>query len=202
MGSLLKVGLTGGIGSGKTTVAALFHDCGAPCIDADQISHAVTEPGEPGYKGIIELFGAEVVDADKRLNRRKIREIVFNDHALKTKLEKLIHPLVRAGIQQFVEQAKYNYCIIGIPLLLETNATSNIDRILVVDLPEDLQIIRACNRDNATKESIESIIKAQIPREQRLTKADDVIHNTKDLNYLKQQVEALHEKYLRLGSKQ
>ncbi len=199
MTGLLKVGLTGGIGSGKTTVTALFADCGAPCIDADRISHAVTEPDQPGYDGIIALFGTGVIAADGRLDRRKIRDIVFRDDVLKTKLENVIHPLVKAAIGELTGQVKYKYCIISIPLLLETETSAEVDRVLVVDLPEDLQILRACNRDNATTQSIKNIIKAQIPREQRLTSADDVIHNTRDFSFLRQQVEVLHEKYLQLA---
>ena len=192
----LKVGLTGGIGSGKSTVTALFADAGAPCIDADTVSHSVTRQDEAGFKAIVKLFGDKVLTADGELDRRKVREIVFNDHELKTKLEEIIHPLVRQRIDEFVQQVQFNYCIICIPLLLETNAGNRVDRILVVDLPEDLQILRASERDNATKNSIESIMKSQVSREERLARADDVIFNTRDISYLKQQVEDLHEKYL------
>ncbi|MGI9228974.1 MAG: dephospho-CoA kinase [Gammaproteobacteria bacterium] len=195
----LTIGLTGGIGSGKSTVAALFSEHGVPCIDADDISHAVTQPGQTGYEGIIKLFGPTVVAEDGQLKRKQIRQIVFADPELRKQLEALIHPLVRSGIKQFQQQTDYHYCIITIPLLLEAGETNYIDRILVVDLPEDLQIIRAGGRDNATKAEIASIMQAQISREQRLAKADDVIHNTKDTDFLRQQVEKLHRKYLGLS---
>ena len=196
----LKVGLTGGIGSGKTTVAAMFGDLGVPGIDADEISRAVTRPGQIGYQGIVDLFGAEVVAADGGLRRRRLREIVFADPALREKLEALIHPLVRAEILRLLKEVRYHYCLVSVPLLLEkARAADYIDRVLVVDAPEELQMTRAGGRDKTTKADIAKIMKTQVSREQRLAKADDVIDNSGDLDFLKRQVAALHRKYLRLS---
>lgn len=201
MTSCLRVGLTGGIGSGKSTVEGCFRDLGAPTIDADAVSRRVAEPGQPAFADIVALFGPEVVDDSGRLRRALMRERVFKDLALKKRLEAVIHPLVRQEIQAFTDSADGPYCVICVPLLLETGtARARTDRILVVDAPEALQASRASQRDQADAAQIRQIIAAQIPREERLRAADDVISNDGSLENLKLQVKRLHYKYLELAS--
>ena len=200
MTGCLRVGLTGGIGSGKSTVERYFQDLGAPTIDADAISRRVAEPGQPAFADIVALFGPEVVDDSGRLRRALMRERVFEDLALKKRLEAVIHPLVRREIQAFIDRVDGPYCVICVPLLLETGARARMDRILVVDAPEALQASRASQRDQADAAQIRQIIAAQIPREERLRAADDVISNDGNLENLKLQVKRLHAKYLELAS--
>lgn len=200
MTGCLRVGLTGGIGSGKSTVEGYFRDLGAPTIDADAISHRVAEPGQPAFADIVALFGPEVVDDSGRLRRALMRERVFKDLALKKRLEAVIHPLVRQEIQAFTDSADGPYCVICVPLLLETGTRTRMDRILVVDAPEALQASRASQRDQAGAAQIRQIIAAQIPRAERLRAADDVISNDGNLENLKLQVKRLHYKYLELAS--
>ena len=200
MTGCLRVGLTGGIGSGKSTVEGCFRDLGAPTIDADAVSRRVAEPGQPAFADIVALFGPEVVDESGRLHRALMRERVFKDLALKKRLEAVIHPLVRQEIQAFTDSADGPYCVICVPLLLETGAQTRMDRILVVDAPEALQASRASQRDQADAAQIRQIIAAQIPRAERLRAADDVISNDGSLENLKLQVKRLHYKYLELAS--
>ena len=202
MTGCLRVGLTGGIGSGKSTVERYFRELGAPTIDADAISRRVAEPGQPAFADLVALFGPEVVDDSGRLRRPLMRERAFKDLALKKRLEAVIHPLVRQEIQAFIDGADGPYCVICVPLLLETGgARTRTDRILVVDAPEALQASRASRRDQADAAQIRQIIAAQLPREERLRAADDVISNDGSLENLKLQVERLHYKYLELASR-
>ena len=202
MTGCLRVGLTGGIGSGKSTVERYFRELGAPTIDADAISRRVAEPGQPAFADLVALFGPEVVDDSGRLRRPLMRERAFKDLALKKRLEAVIHPLVRQEIQAFIDSADGPYCVICVPLLLETGgARERTDRILVVDAPEALQASRASRRDQADAAQIRQIIAAQIPREERLRAADDVISNDGNLENLKLQVKRLHDKYLELASR-
>ena len=202
MTGCLRVGLTGGIGSGKSTVERYFQELGAPTIDADAISRRVAEPGQPAFADLVALFGPEVVDDSGRLRRPLMRERAFKDLALKKRLEAVIHPLVRQEIQAFIDSADGPYCVICVPLLLETGgARTRMDRILVVDAPEALQASRASRRDQADAAQIRQIIAAQIPREERLRAADDVISNDGSLENLKLQVKRLHYKYLELASR-
>lgn len=200
MTACLRVGLTGGIGSGKSTVERYFRDLGAPTIDADAVSRRVAEPGQPAFADIVALFGPEVVDDSGQLRRALMRERVFKDLALKKRLEAVIHPLVRREIQAFTDRADGPYCVICVPLLLETGGQARTDRILVVDAPEALQASRASQRDQADAAQIRQIIAAQLPREERLRAADDVISNDGSLENLKLQVKGLHDKYLELAS--
>lgn len=200
MTGCLRVGLTGGIGSGKSTVERYFRELGAPTIDADAISRRAAEPGQPAFADIVALFGPEVVDDSGRLRRALMRERVFKDLALKKRLEAVIHPLVRREIQAFIDNADGPYCVICVPLLLETGSRAHTDRILVVDAPEALQASRASQRDQADAAQIRQIIAAQMPREERLRAADDVISNDGSLENLKLQVKRLHDKYLELAS--
>lgn len=196
---MLVVGLTGGIGSGKSTVANYFAELGIDIIDTDQLAREVVAPGTPALIKITEHFGKEILDPKHQLNRKKLGDIVFKNPAERKWLEQLLHPLIREKMQQHIQQAQSSYCIAVIPLLIETQPNKLVDRILIIDSPENLQITRAQQRDNLTQQQITTILKAQATREQRLAAADDVILNDKDLNHLKQQVLQLHKKYLGLA---
>jgi len=195
----IRVGLTGGIGSGKSSVRNCFDELGVPTIDADEISHRITTPGQAAFNEVVALFGKESLDEAGNLNRQRLRELIFTEPALKKKLEAIIHPRVRAEIRTFTDQVDYPYCIICIPLLLETGGQSAMDRVLVVDAPEDLQVERVARRDNAKEDQTRSIIMAQISRSERLRYAHDIIVNDGSINELKIQVGKLHNKYIELS---
>ena len=202
MKRLLRVGLTGGIGSGKTTVKNFFDELGAPTIDADEISHRITKPGQAAFDEVVALFGKESLDETGNLDRKRLRALIFDEPDLKQKLEAIIHPRVRAQIREFTDRVDYPYCIICIPLLLETGAQSTVDRVLVVDAPEELQVARVNRRDNAEERQTRSIIRSQAGREQKLNAAHDIIVNDGNINDLKAQVENLHKRYMMMGSQQ
>lgn len=195
---MLIIGLTGGIGSGKTTVANLFAEHGVSIIDADQVAREVVEPGTVALSQITARFGNGILKPDGQLNRSKLRETIFANPAERQWLENLLHPLIRARMRLLAEQATSPYCLLVIPLLLEGKPNELIQRILVVDAPEALQIARTQARDNVTTEQVASIMQSQVAREQRLAAADDVIYNDGNLNSLKLQVQALHIKYLNI----
>ncbi len=195
MTSSYRVGLTGGIGAGKSTVAALFSKIGVPVIDADKISHQLVEPGKPALNKIINLFGKQILNHDGTLSRDVMREIVFSNDELRVQLESVIHPLVYTEIDNKIKQIKYPYCIIIIPLLLETEAHNKVDTVLVVDCDEPSQIERVANRDRMSEEHVRDIIKTQVTRHDRLKAADNIISND-DINRLSDQVQVLHLNYL------
>ena len=196
----LRVGLTGGIGSGKTTVKNFFDEIGTPTIDADEISHRVTKPGQAAFDEVVAQFGKECLDEYGNLDRRRLRELIFNEPALKEKLEAIIHPRVRAEIREFTGRVDYPYCIVCIPLLLETGTQSTVDRVLVVDASEELQVARVSLRDNADERQTRSIIRSQAGRDRRLRAAHDIIVNDGNISELKTRVENLHDKYMKIGS--
>ena len=202
MKRLLRVGLTGGIGSGKTTVRNFFDELGAPTIDADEISHRITKPGQAAFDEVVALFGKESLDETGNLDRKRLRALIFDEPDLKQKLEAIIHPRVRTQIREFTDRVDYPYCVICIPLLLETGAQSTVDRVLAVDAPEELQVARVSRRDNADERQTRSIIRSQAGREQRLHAAHDIIVNDGNINDLKAQVENLHKRYMMMGSQQ
>jgi len=199
LGQPVRIGLTGGIGSGKTTVTDLFTGLGVPVIDADVISRAVVMIDQPAYQAIVREFGPDILDENRELRRDTLRRLIFNDDELKTKLESIIHPLIRDEIKYMVAAVEYPYCIISIALLYESGRQDSVQRVLVVDAPEDLQIQRASNRDGVEADDIKLIIKAQISREKRLQMADDIIKNNRDLQFLQDQVTILHEQYLEMA---
>ncbi len=192
----LRVGLTGGIGSGKTTVCNFFSELGVPIIDADCISRELVQPGKPGLNTIVEQFGNCVLDNKGQLKRSYLRDVIFNDKQQRQKLESILHPLVYAEIQKQTMSTQSPYCIIAIPLLLETNAQKQVDRILVIDTSIEQQLARTEQRDKVNRQDIEKILNSQIPRESRLEAADDIIVNMSDLESIKKQVEQLHKSYL------
>jgi dephospho-CoA kinase len=194
-----RVGLTGGIASGKSTVAALFEALGVPVIDTDEIARAVVAPGEPLLRKIADRFGAGVLAADGSLDRRALRNVVFADAAARAELEELLHPAIWSETERRSAVAGGPYQVIAIPLLVETGNRRRLDRVLVVDCPEALQLRRVQVRDGSTLEQARAILASQTSREQRLAAADDVIVNDGDVAHLRDQVEPLHAKYLRLA---
>ncbi len=196
----LCIGVTGGIGSGKTSVTDIFSEYGVPIIDADAISHEVVQAGQPSLLAIAEAFGADVIDSDGQLRRAHLRNLIFDDCSARNKLEMIIHPLVHNEIKSRVSLVTFPYCIISSPLLLESRTAHDVDRILVVDAPKALQVERASRRDNSGKSDIEKIVNSQISRKERLKAADDIIVNDSDFSCLRSQVESLHQKYLEIAS--
>ncbi len=197
---MLVVGLTGGIGSGKSTVAALFDKKGVPIIDADEIARSITQRGEPVLKDILSLFGSDIFLPDGQLDRAKLRDIVFSNEIQRKKLEKLLHPLIRAEMKSRINTLKTAYCIVMIPLLLETHPNPLIKRILIVDTSEDLQISRSMLRDKLSREAVQAILNTQINRAKRLNLTDDIIINDGLLEDLIPQVDKLHAFYLSLAA--
>ena len=192
------IGLTGGIGSGKSAAAALFKDIGVDLIDADDLARDSLNINSEGYKLFIEEFGDKYLDENKNINRELIRKLIFNDSDAKSKLESIIHPIVRSGIETFIKNKKSDYCIIVVPLIFETNSSKIYDRVLVIDCDVDVQISRTSKRDNQAKSDIENIINKQATREQRLSIADDVIVNNGSLDLLRMEVLKIHKKYLEI----
>ena len=198
----LRVGLTGGIGSGKTTVKRLFDALGTPTIDADETSHRITRPGQEAFDEVLAQFGKECLDETGNLDRRRLRALIFSAPALKKKLEAIIHPRVRAEIQAFTQRVDHPYCVLCIPLLLETGAQSSVDRVLVVDAPEALRVARVCLRDNADERQIMRIMKSQSGRGERLQAAHDIIVNDGSTRALQTRVASLHARYMKIGAEQ
>jgi dephospho-CoA kinase len=193
----LRIGLTGGIASGKSTVTQRFAEIGVPVIDADVASRAVVEPGTSGLGQVAERFGPQVLDARGRLDRKALRAQIFNDAASRQALDAILHPLIRAEMEKQVAAAQGPYVVMAIPLLIEGgNAHRRVDRVLVVDADESLQIQRVQARDGCSLEQARAILASQASREARLAAADDVISNTGTVADLRQAVDRLHEQYL------
>lgn len=192
------LGLTGGIGSGKSAVARHFSALGVHSVDADDAARWVVEPGRPALARIVEHFGEQVLQADGSLNRSALRQRVFGDASQRRWLEALLHPLIFTEIHQSLAQATSPYAILVSPLLVESGQQRMTRRVLVVDAPEQLQLQRSMARDNSSEEQIRAILKAQASREERLRHADDVLLNDRDLAWLQGEVERLHTFYLTL----
>lgn len=190
-----RIGLTGGIGSGKSTVSAMFSRLGVPVIDADQVARAVVEPGMPALSELEAHFGAEIL-SEGRLDRRHLREIIFSQVTERAWVEALLHPYIQAEILRLSGQSDQPYIVLEIPLLFEAGYRNLVDRALVIDAPEKLQIERVVARDEVSAEQVESILKSQMNPQNRLMQADDVIENSGDMGHLKEQVERLHQIYL------
>lgn len=195
----MLVGLTGGIGAGKTTVAKFFQQLGVIVIDADEIAHQITQPNQAAYNKIVAHFGIAILTPDKKIDRKKLRHIIFNDLSQKQWLENLLHPIIIEIMQQQASKIKAPYIILAIPLLTEAkDQLQFLDRILVVDAPIHTQIVRASTRDQSNATDIEAIVDAQVERQHRLAIADDIIVNDSDLVSLENKVGELHQKYLAL----
>lgn len=191
----LHIGLTGGIGSGKSTVSRLFAALGVPVIDADLIAREVVAPGTPLLASVIARFGAALLSATGELDRRALRERVFADPAERAALEGLLQPAIIAELQRRADAAGGVYQILAIPLLVEHNLTSSVDRVLVVDCAEELQLRRVQVRDGVTLARARAVLAAQASRTARLSAADDIVVNDGDLARLRGQVEDLHVRY-------
>ncbi|HEY8554496.1 MAG TPA: dephospho-CoA kinase [Burkholderiales bacterium] len=197
---MLRIGLTGGIGSGKSTVAQLFARRGVPVIDTDVIAREVVEPGQPAIAEIERAFGRKVLDDAGRLDRAALRRRVFDDPAARARLEAILHPRIRAEVERRLAALEAPYCLVVVPLLVETNFVDLIDRVLVVDADEALQIARTSARDAVPPESVERVMAAQASRAERLARADDVIRNDGTLSDLEREVERLHARYLAMAA--
>ena len=196
---MLKVGLTGGIGSGKTVVSDRFAELGAPVIDTDVLAREVVEPGEPALERLVEAFGRDVLQTDGRLDRKRLREVVFSDAESKHRMESILHPVIRDRLQSHLASLQAPYCIIVVPLLVETNFHEIVDRVLVVDAPRERRILWVMTRNGMPRNEVERIIETQATPEGRLRIAHDVINNDTDLMELREKVDRLHSKYLALA---
>lgn len=197
---MFVVGLTGGIGCGKSAVTDCFAALGVPVIDADLVARAVVEPGQPALQEIVDRFGPDALLGDGTLDRTWLREHIFSRPAAKATLEGILHPRIRAEMRRRLAEFDTPYAIFAIPLLFETGQDKGVDRVLVVDCPPELQISRVTRRDRVSEEQTRSIIAAQIDRKSRLERADDVIDNSRSLEDLQPRVALLHQKYLKLAS--
>lgn len=196
---MFVVGLTGGIGSGKSTVAEMFADFEVNLVDADIASREVVAPGSRALAQIAEHFGPEILLSDGSLDRGALRRVIFHDEQEKHWLEALLHPLIREWLTQQISSSRSAYCLLVSPLLLETGQAELVDRILVVDVSVDTQVARTLARDGGEERTTRAIIAAQMDRSQRLEHADDIINNELPVQSLKQQIEALHQQYLAMA---
>lgn len=194
------VGLTGGIGSGKSTAGEHFKHLGVNVIDADMAAREVVKKGAPALSKIADYFGKESLLEDGTLNRAYLRSKIFEDQEKRQWLETLLHPLIREWIQQALNSTASPYAILESPLLLETSQHQLADRILVVDIPEDLQISRASMRDNNNKHQIQAIVDTQLSRTDRLSRANDILDNSGPPRELPDKIEKLHQAYLILAA--
>lgn len=197
---MLSIGLTGGIGSGKSTVSALFARLGVPVLDTDLIARQLVEPGQPALEEIHTRFGPQVLTPDGRLDRAALRERVFADPEQRGALEGILHPRIRAAVREAREGLSAPYCVVVIPLLFESGQRELVDRILVVDVPEAEQVRRTRARDGLSEATVRAIMAAQVPRAVRLEGADEVISNDGDEAALEARVHELHRRYLRLAA--
>jgi dephospho-CoA kinase len=196
---MLKIALTGGIGSGKSTVSEMFAEFGVTIADADVIAQQLTTIDTPAYQQIVARFGEDILMQDKELDRQKLRALVFNSKPDRIWLEALLHPAIRQELYRQANESSAEYALLVIPLLVESGHFDQLDRILVVDLNPKTQIERATMRDNADLKQIQDIMRAQCSRQERLDAADDVLKNNGDLDALRTEVEKFHQQYLELA---
>jgi dephospho-CoA kinase len=197
----LTVALTGGIGSGKSTVADIFNELGVPVIDTDAISRELVRPGSECLAKICQRFGNDIINKKGQLKRKALRKRIFQSPKDKVWLEKLLHPRIYEVSQRRIKEQTYPYVIVVIPLLIESGKKKSYNRVLVIDAPESLQIKRASERDGLSSEQIKLMIATQCPHSQRIAAADDIITNNGDLKSLKEQVQTLHQEYLQLAGR-
>lgn len=194
--SKMIIGLTGGIGSGKSAAATLFAAQGIDLVDTDLLSREVVEPGSSALGQISAHFGEEILNDDGNLNRAKLREQIFANPSEKAWLEALLHPLINDLMRRRLNACKSPYCLLVSPLLLETEQAKFVDRILVIDVSEETQLSRTLQRDGSNRDTIKAIIASQISRKERLARADDIISNEDGLDALEEAVIAQHRRYL------
>ncbi|MEJ6520792.1 dephospho-CoA kinase [Shewanella bicestrii] len=197
--SKFVVGLTGGIGSGKTTVANLFAEEGVDLVDADIVAREVVAKGSKGLEAIIAHFGTEILTEAGELDRAKLRQQVFSNEQERQWLNQLLHPMIRQEMLSQVENATSDYVIMVVPLLFENGLDRLVNRTLVVDISPELQVSRTVKRDNVDATQVNNIINSQCSRNDKLARADDIIDNQGEISKLKQEVQALHQRYLQLS---
>lgn len=198
--TMLRVGLTGGIGSGKSTIASLFAIRGVPIVDTDEISRSLTEPGQEAFNEIVRIFGDTILDKDRRIDRDKLRERVFENPEDRQNLENILHPRIRIKVQEKLAALETPYVIVVVPLLVESGFIDLVDRVLVVDTFEKVQIERTAARTGLSEQEIRKIMAAQASRAQRLQIANDVIENNVDRKRLESEVERMHQWYQTLAT--
>ena len=196
---MLIIGLTGGIGSGKSVASDKFKSLGIVVVDADVASRKVVEPGKPALKEIQNHFGSGIITAEGKLDRNKLREIIATDSKERKWLESVLHPKIGEQITKEISESTSVYTLFVAPLLLETNSQEMCSRVVVIDVPKEVQITRTAERDKVSHKQVEQMVAAQMQREKRLEKADDVLLNKGTIEDLEKQVEELHKKYLLLA---
>jgi dephospho-CoA kinase len=196
----LRIGLTGGIASGKSTVAQRFRELGVPVIDADEAARTVVAPGRPGLARITQKFGRQILSPNGELDRRVLRDRIFADTNSRRALESILHPLIRAEMALLARNATGPYLIMAIPLLIEGGSRDDLDRILVVDLDEPTQLARIMSRDGVSETQARAILAAQATRAERLAKADDILENSGTVEDLRAKVDLLHERYMDIAA--
>ena len=196
---MLIIGLTGGIGSGKSVASDKFKSLGITIVDADVASRTVVEPGKPALKEIEDHFGSGIITAEGKLDRNNLREIIATDPEERKWLESVTHPKIGEQITKEISESTSVYTLFVAPLLLETNSQEMCSRVVVVDVPKDVQIQRTAKRDKVSPNQVEQMVAAQMEREKRLEKADDVLLNSGTIEDLEKQVEELHKKYIQMA---
>jgi len=192
---MLIIGLTGGIGSGKSTAAEIFAELGVPVIDTDIIAHELTRPGQPAVEEIAARLGRDVLSVNGDLDRDRLRRLVFQDPQKRLQLEQILHPRILDEVDRRIHRLNAPYCIVVIPLLFEKNLQARVDRTLVIDCPESLQRERVLQRPEMDPTQVDAILQSQLSREARRERADDIVTNTTDLDTLRQQIMGLHARY-------
>jgi dephospho-CoA kinase len=196
----LRIGLTGGIASGKSTVEQRFRELGIPVINADDSSRAVVAPGEPGLAAVIAHFGSRMLTAEGELDRRTLRSLIFVDPKSRKELETILHPLIRSDMDRRVLKSDGAYVVLSIPLLIEGGARDRVDRVLLIDADESLQLERLMRRDGVSAEEARAALAAQASRAARLRQADDILENAGSVSELRQGVDRMHQRYLELAA--
>jgi len=196
---VLTIALTGGIGSGKTSIASIFKSLGVPIIDSDTISKEIILPGKPCFKDIVNEFGEEILTNKGTIDRYKLRDIIFNNDKARIKLENITHPIIFKNIDIQISLTNYPYCLVIVPLLIETKSVKYFDKVLLVDTLENIQFERVTKRDSISPTLLRKIIKTQATRSERLKYADDIIENNNEIGNLNEYINILHKKYLTLS---
>jgi dephospho-CoA kinase len=195
-----KVGLTGGIGSGKSTVADAFANLGIATFSADVISHALSQKGRVAYQNIVEVFGTGILKPDGELDRKALGDIIFSDERQKSQLESILHPLIMQALHQQADAASTEYCVLDIPLLINTAERERVDRILVVQCEQQERIARIQKRNGWSLQKINRVINSQVSEQALIAAADDIIDNSGDVAAIRAQVARLHQEYLVFAS--